>query len=261
MERVKAASEPARGGENQKTLVGYLAKGKAVEPVSLVVDHRERASPMVAELARLGVHLEFRSLKVGDYLVSEEIAIERKTLEDFAGSILDRRLFEQAGALKEAYLRPLLLLEGRGPLRSGISKEALRGAMTSLVMDMGVPMLWVDDAAEGALFVLTMCKREQRGERRDLPLKDRRRVPTPDGEREYVVASLPFVEAKMAKRLLAKFGSVQGVFCASEKELMEVEGIGPKKAKRIRELIGGGYSVTASSSGPSQGRPGVKRGT
>jgi Fanconi anemia group M protein len=261
MEKVNPTVGPAKGGKNQKTLVGYLSKGSRAEPVGLVVDYRERASLLVAELARLGVAMDFKSLKVGDYLVSEEIAIERKTLEDFAGSILDRRLFEQARALREAYPRPLLLLEGRGPLRSGISQEALRGAMTSVMMDMGVPMLWVNDAAEGALFILTICRREQRGERRDFSLKDRRRALTPEGEREYVVASLPFVEAKMAKRLLSTFRSVQGVFCASEKELMEVEGIGPKKAKRIRELVGGEYTVKASSDGPSPECPEGKRGT
>jgi len=252
---------PPREEEKQRTLMGYLSKANRAEPVSLVVDHRERASLLVAELGRLGVQMEFKSLNVGDYLVSEEIAIERKTLEDFAGSILDRRLFDQARALKEAYPRPLLLLEGRGPLRSGISQEALRGALTSIIMDFGLPILWVSDAAEGALFLITLCRREQRGGTRELSLKDRRRALTPDGEREYVVASLPFVEAKMAKRLLLRFRSVQGVFCASEKDLMEVEGIGTKKAKRIRELLSGDYNVKASDDGPSgpyrEGKPGT----
>jgi ERCC4-type nuclease len=248
------------GGEAQRTLVGFIPKGAKAEPVKLVVDHREKASMMVAELSRLGVSMEFKSLKVGDYLVSEEVAVERKTLEDFAGSILDRRLFEQAKALREAYQRPLVLLEGRGPLRSGISQEALRGAMASVILDMGVPVLWVEDAAEGALFMLTVCRREQRGGGRDLSLKDRRRATTPDGEREYVVASLPFVEAKMAKRLLAQFRTVQGVFSAGEEELMGVEGIGEKKAKRIRELVGGEYSVSPSCGGPSPASRGGKRG-
>ncbi len=249
------------GAEAQRTLVGFLSKGSKSEPVKLVVDHREKASLMVAELTRLGFCMEFKSLKVGDYLVSEEVAVERKTLEDFAGSILDRRLFEQAKALREAYQRPLILLEGRGPLRSGISQEALRGAMASVILDMGVPVLWVEDASEGALFILTICRREQRGESRDLSLKDRRRATTPDGEREYVVASLPFVEAKMAKRLLAQFRTVQGVFSAGEEELMEVEGIGAKKAKRIRELLGGEYSVSPSGGGPSQASREAKKGS
>lgn len=248
-------------GESQRTLVGFLSKASRAEPARVVVDHREKASLMVAELSRLGVCLEFKSLKVGDYLVSEEVAIERKTLEDFAGSILDRRLFEQARALREAYARPLLLLEGRGPPRSGISPEALRGAMVSVMLDMGVPVLWVEDASEGALYILTLCRREQRGESRDLSLKDRRRATTPDGEREYVVASLPFVEAKMAKRLLAQFRTVQGVFSAGEGELMEVEGIGKKKAKRIRELVGGEYSASPSAGGPSQASREERRGS
>jgi len=34
---------------------------------------------------------------------------------------------------------------------------------------------------------------------------------------------------------------VEGVFTASEEELQQIDKIGPKKAKRIRELVSGEY--------------------
>ena len=86
---------------------------------------------------------------------------------------------------------------------------------------------------------------------RDVALKDRKRPKTPDEEREYVVASLPFVESATAKRLLAAFKTVEGVFSAGERELMEVDGIGPKKARRIREAASGLYGVRPLSDEPS----------
>jgi len=65
--------------EGQVTLAGYVTKGHAKEQLSIVADHRENGTPFVEELRGLGVELEFRALKVGDYIVSNEVAVERKT--------------------------------------------------------------------------------------------------------------------------------------------------------------------------------------
>ncbi|MGC8850441.1 MAG: helicase-related protein, partial [Candidatus Bathyarchaeia archaeon] len=70
-------------------------------PVKVLVDHREANSRVVAELSRLGVDVELASLPHGDYILSERVAVERKTINDFASSIIDGRLFEQASTLKE----------------------------------------------------------------------------------------------------------------------------------------------------------------
>jgi ERCC4-type nuclease len=237
--------------KEQKTLITFLSNDKRKEPAKIVVDYRERSSQLVGKLSRLGAVLEFKSLKVGDYVVSENVAIERKTYNDFAGSIIDKRLFEQTRAMKEAYSSPILLLEGRGPTTRGLTEEALRGALVSLILDFEVPILWAEDAEEAAKLLMTMARREQRGTIREIALKDRRRPKTPDEEREYIVASLPFVEVATAKKLLSIFKTVEGVFSASEEELMEVDGIGPKKARRIREAASGLYGVRPLSDEPS----------
>jgi hypothetical protein len=96
-----------------------------------------------------------------------------------------------------------------------------------------VPALVGRDTRDAAETLVAVAKRVQRGPPDGLSIKDRRRPQTPDGEREYVVASLPFVESTLAKRLLAAFKTVEGVFTASEEDLQQVDKIGPKKAKRI----------------------------
>ena len=115
--------------------------------------------------------------------------------------------------------------------------------MVSVILDLGVPLLWADSYLEAAKMIMTVARREQRSSAGGISIKDRRRPTTPDEEKEYVVASMPMVEAATARKLLTALGSVGGVFSASLKQLMEVEGIGPKKAKRIRDLIEQAYGL------------------
>ena len=234
--------EGGRTGRAQGTLSDFICKGRD-EGVSIVVDRREGGSAIVELLEGMGARIDLRSLKVGDYVVSDEVAVERKTVADFAASIVDRRLFSQARAMKEAYARPLLLIEGGGQQPRGVSREAIRGALISTILDFGVPVIMAADPEEAACIIMAVAKREQSSAVRGISLKDRRRPQTPDEEKEYVVASLPMVEATLAKRLLEEFGSVEGVFSASEEDLKRVEKIGPKKAKRIREVAAGRYGA------------------
>ncbi|MBC7120476.1 MAG: hypothetical protein H5T33_02665 [Candidatus Methanosuratus sp.] len=222
--------------EGETLLKFFASRGTGDAGISIVADRREGASQTAKALVALGARVEYRTLKVGDYIVSEGVAIERKTQADFAASIVDRRLFSQAQALKECYPRPIILLEKNGNAETGVSKEAIRGAVASMVLDFGIPVITADGPEDAAGFIVVIARREQKHTGVAPGVKDRRRPKTPDEEKEYVVASLPMIEVSTARRLLAKFGTVQAVFSASEEDLQRVEKIGPKKAKRIREV-------------------------
>lgn len=234
----------------QSILPNFINK-KEKEEILIVVDYREQHSLVVKELVNLGAKIEYANLPIGDYLISEEIVIERKAFNDFINSIIDKRLFEQAKLLSHYYSKPIMIIEGRNQALRNISEEAIRGAMISMIMDFNLPILWTRDSLETAKFIITLAKREKKNDLRTISLKDRRRAKTPDEEREYIVASLPMVELATAKRLLSHFGSVEKVFTASEGELMKVKGIGPKKAKRIRNIIAGPYGAKSSSDATS----------
>ena len=53
----------------------------------------------------------------------------------------------------------------------------------------------------------------------------------------FAVASLPGVGEKLAKNLLERFGSVKKIAGATKEELMEVEGIGEKKALALWKVF------------------------
>ena len=73
--------------------------------MTMLPDMRENASGIPAILANeYGIKVVPACLKTGDYIINEEIAVERKTAVDFAQSIMDGRLFKQAAAIDHAFL-------------------------------------------------------------------------------------------------------------------------------------------------------------
>ena len=63
----------------------------------LDVDHSEHQAALLDAVRRGGVFdVQMVRLQTGDYLIDDEVLIERKTIADFATSLADGRLFPQA---------------------------------------------------------------------------------------------------------------------------------------------------------------------
>lgn len=56
-------------------------------------------------------------------------------------------------------------------------------------------------------------------------------------QQRYVLVGLPGIGLARAEALLNKFGSLAGVFAASEKDIAETPGMGSKLAGRIKYLL------------------------
>jgi len=76
------------------------------DKVTIFADTREKGSGVIKELIELGVNIKLKMLKVGDYVLSERVAVEIKTVRDFVDSILDNRLLQQIKELKTNFERP-----------------------------------------------------------------------------------------------------------------------------------------------------------
>ena len=76
----------------------------------ILIDSREKNSLIVSELIEKKHEIKLETLQVGDYIVGD-IAIERKTLNDFISSMLSKRLIEQLNNLKQ-FPKQVLILEG-----------------------------------------------------------------------------------------------------------------------------------------------------
>jgi len=249
---VNKESEPGEQLELVKFITPTAPQVEYGKP-TVFVDHREMNSKVVEFLSKLNVNIRPRALHVADYVVSENVAIERKTVEDFASSIIDKRLFAQLKSLKEVYSSPILLIEGEGlTVKRMMPPEALRGALVSIAVDYGIPIIWSRDPEESAHVIALAARREQLEFKKRATLKDRKMPKTLSEQQEYIVASLPNVDVTLAKRLLGVFGTVENVFTASEQALQRVSGIGPKKAQLIRKVLTAKYEPTSSTSSTSQ---------
>jgi len=217
------------------------------EIVTIIADIRESSSEVMKELAKCKVKLDLRTIDIGDFVVSERVVIERKTSSDFSTSIIDGRVFSQAANMKSSYEKPFFLIEG-GTLYShrNIRPEAVMGAVSSLLIDYEIPVIWTKSSRETALLLCAMARREQLIEKRLPRIRSEKKPLSLQDAQEYIVAGLPFVEETLAKRLLKRFGTIENLFSASESELQTVDGIGKKKSQRIREVVATRYEECSS---------------
>jgi len=216
-------------------------KAESFKPL-IYVDNREAASSVATELITLGADVKLAALNVGDYVLSDRVCVERKTTYDFASSIIDKRLFEQMKTLKESYPIPVLMIEGEDIYSSsGVRPEAIRGALSSVMIDYGVPMMLTRDSRDTAMMLITIARREQTEREVRIQLRGERKPLSLPQMMEFVVAGLPNVDSVLAKRLLSHFGTVEKVFTADRRELQQVDGIGEKIADRVRRVTSSEY--------------------
>jgi Fanconi anemia group M protein len=219
-------------------------EGAAEKRLKIIADHREMPSGVIDELVQLGAGVEACQLNVGDFILSDRVGVERKSVGDFLQSIVDKRLMNQAKTLRETFERPVLILEGDNLYsRRDIHPNAVRGALAALAVDMGIPILPTRNEKETALVLLAIARREQLVESREVPVRGEPKGLTLSEHQRFVVEGLPGVSAVLAKRLLEHFGTVERVMCASEEELKQVHGIGREKAKAIRKILASTYET------------------
>jgi len=208
------------------------------------VDFRENDSIVEEILSReYAVRVIRGILKVGDYIINDDIVIERKTTLDFAKSIIDGRLFRQAGKMKELFDCSFFVVEGNNLYNTSINihPHAVRGALVSIALVWQIPVFFSEDARETAL-LLWLIGNQRTLAYNELSYRRGRRPKQLRRRQIYILQGLPHVGPKLAVRLLDRFGSVEAVIAASEKELMLVQGLGKAKAVKIKKVISRDFS-------------------
>ncbi|MFB6157902.1 MAG: DEAD/DEAH box helicase [Haloferacaceae archaeon] len=226
---------------------GVVATAEGDGAVEVVVDQRELDSTIARDLStRDGVETRLETLAVGDYVLSDRVAVERKGVADFLDTLLggDRDLFEQARDLSRSYARPLLVIEGEDLYGTrNVAPDAVRGALASLAVDFGLSVLRTEGESDTADLLAVIARREQETSDRTVSVHAEKSAKTLAEQQEYVVSSVADVGPVTAGSLLDHFGSVEAVMTAEREDLLDVDGVGEVTADRLREVVGSEYAA------------------
>jgi DNA excision repair protein ERCC-4 len=210
-------------------------------PINIIADDREHKSEVIESLMDIeNVDVNIRRLSMGDYQVDDRLIVERKTLKDFAVSIIDGRLFKQMIRLANSNSKVILIIEGTASdtTELGMTREAMQGALITVSLILGIPVLRSKNPSETAKLIVYVGRQiesmamggvQRHGYR---PKTKRKR-------QLFILQGLPGVGPERASRLLARFGSVEAAISATSSELQTVGGIGKSVADKIKWVVSG----------------------
>jgi len=234
---------------SQKRLTDYMDGsgreedlGEEDKGISVIADTRECRTQVVRNLSIAGVNVIPKQIEIGDYIISDKVCVERKSCRDFVESMMDGTLFRQLANLKNSYEIPVLIVEGEDLIASrNIRPSSIYGCLASIAIDYKIPVLFSRNQKETADLILAMARREQKEEKKDIPIRGGKKSMTLQERQQYIVEGLPNVSSILAKRLLKRFKTIRNIANAEEEELYSVDGIGRATAKDIFEVFNRPY--------------------
>ena len=212
---------------------------KEKDLIHITADDREQKSGVITSLFAIEeLTINIRRLPLGDYQIGKRLIVERKTMKDFAISIVDGRLFKQMIRLANFTSQGVLILEGTAAdiVDLKMTRASMQGALITVSVILGIPVMRSKDPSETARLIAYIARQlnsitigglQRHGYR---PKGHRRR-------QLYILQGLPGIGREKASRLLERFGSVEAAITASSIELQSVEGIGKSIADRIRLVV------------------------
>ena len=231
------------------TLENYVAPKEDVTPykqeftteddaeVVIYVDYREKNSNMMRELDKIKCEIRVKNMGVGDYQITDDIIIERKTVEDFSKSITDKRLYQQAKELTNNCSNPLMIIEGENIYHTFLHPNAIRGALASIAIDFKIPIIQTQNETDTAFMLKRIALRQQdKDSKKEVSIRTQTKPVMLPEQQLFIVESFPSIGPVNAKNLLRHFKTIKNLINANKKELKEVEGIGEKTAKSIIEI-------------------------
>jgi ERCC4-type nuclease len=230
-----------------ETLLPYLReKKKDNEEPTIIIDSRESntAAKIVKGLVERGVIVKTEPLEKGDYILSDQCAVERKTVHDFVYTLTRRYLFEQLFRLKEVYPKSLILLEGYLPIIykfSHIQPVAVWGAMFNLAKN-GIAIVNTSSYKETIDFLYVAAKQEQIVEKRVPTVHPFKKTDTLADAQLYFIASLPNIGREKASAILRSYQTPLNALISVDDWTKTVRGLGPIISNKVKEVLGVPFS-------------------
>ena len=228
-----------------ESLVPYLKEKNKGEELTIIVDSREAATAtkIIKGLVERNVNVKTDHLEKGDYVLSDQCAVERKTVNDFVYTLTRRYLFEQLFRLKDAYPRALILLEGYLPIIykfSHIQPAAVWGAMFNLAKN-GIAIVNTANQKETVDFLYVAARQEQVSEKRKPVVHAFKKTDTIAEAQVYFIASLPNVGREKATAILRSYQTPLNAVINLNDWAKTVYGLGPVITNKVKEVLNTPY--------------------
>jgi ERCC4-type nuclease len=228
-----------------ETLLPYVKEKKNGEEPTIIVDSREAstAAKIVKGLIERGVKVRTEALEKGDYILSDQCAVERKTVTDFVYTLTRRYLFDQLFRLKDAYPKALILLEGYLPIIykfSHIQPAAIWGAMFNLAKN-GIAIVNTKSYKETIDFLYVAARQEQIVEKRSPTVHAFKKTDTLSDAQVYFVASLPHIGREKATAILKAYQTPLNALINVDDWANTVHGLGPVISNKVKEVLNTPY--------------------
>lgn len=218
--------------------------------MKIYVDYRERDKiDKFKKFVASGKCELIKEVEVGSYQVSDVhdgngiVGIERKHT-DFVKDMWSKKLDQQMRELKQNFQCPVLLLEYDGlqdfiTSNIGVGAKKLFGELTSIIVDYRIPILFVGDYYVPACIRLIEKHYSGKNRSKITEYTPIRRKPTVMEVKRAMFANVvPGFGTKKVNALFEHFdNSILNICKATEEELREVKGVGPKLAKEIYEVL------------------------
>jgi len=222
----------------------------------IAVDRRERVSSIPELLIKGGITVDFATLKVGDYIISSNTAVERKTVHDFINSIYDGRLFIQCSELIKYFSFPIVIIEGNikdlelldesEKVRKYYEKSPLiYSSISTIILDFRIPLINTPSAKHTTDLLISMAyKASQENSINEPLLRKIRKNRSEYLQQLSILSSLPGVGSKLAQRMLEEFNTPSRALNASTAELAKIPGFGVVRAQRLRKVLDKKFAET-----------------
>lgn len=185
-----------------------------------------------------------KTIEVGDYLLPDGIAIERKK-DDIVSSMLSKRIFRQLSNLTQ-FENPYLvvtcpnkwkLFYESKTTRYGHIDRAFWGLLASASYSFGVNLVIVDTDEELVEFIKALYKQATKDGKAKRPVKKFRKKVSVDERKRLHLARVRGMSYDKADMLIKKYGSIRNIADLTKNELEKNKGIGKKTSKYILEEL------------------------
>jgi len=215
--------------------------------IIIIVDVRE-PNDIINEIKKSIKDFKSDFIEVGDYLLPNGFAIERKTGKDLIHSIQDGRLFQQLNNLCQ-FDHPTLAIVTDNIWRDMFYSRNKNipsvyiGTLTTITAKYpSVNMVFLDSDGEFIKYVISLHKKLTDEGSSERPAPVMRKAKSFRVVMENGLCAVKGISVKSAKKILHHFDSIENLCCASIEDIKTVEGIGLKQAESVHKFLHGSYN-------------------